>query len=97
MNMGTKKQIIKAITDIIKITGALSNGQCETDSDIYYGSIGNNVTALIETYGDVAVSVSVYVRDVYVHEFEVYYDDLTVKQLKEILSNVKRFYKNENS
>ena len=95
--MKTKELVIKKIKTIINKYGSLMSGEVTPEGDVFYASIGENITALINEY--LSDKVIIYVYDCRsaneIDDFAVPYEDLDVDTLKEILTNLKNYESRE--
>ena len=84
-----KSELIKRITDILKVNGCFSVGELDgEDQSITIGTLGNYV-GLIEYFTEDYVEVNVYeprsTSSDAIDSYTLYYEDLNVDILQEIL------------
>ena len=87
------KKEINQIRKIIAKTGNLMVGEVNPESSINYGSLGNNITALIEEYKINKVNVVIYDcrNGEEIDDFDVNYEDLSKDTIYDILTYLENY------
>lgn len=81
-----KERLIERIKTIIEQDGSFTTGDVEASSSPVYKSFGKDSHALCERFYKHGVGVDFYVHEFVTDSEEVYYSDLDINTLEDILS-----------
>jgi len=91
-----KQKIIKKIKKIINNIGNISVGEIQSNYSQVYKQISKDHFFLVEGYNLDNISVVEYVHEIQTNEFYANYEELNTWQLKEVLAELKYYYKENN-
>lgn len=87
-----KKKLIENIKKLIAEIGSTTTAEMQSESSQLYKNMATHHSCcLIESYNAENVTVIEYVHEQEVSEFYAPYEDMTAKQLKTVLSELKEY------